>query len=616
MRNRYFLLADVPLIWIAALMAFVLRFDLRFSAYGDQFLMFVIVATLIKPLVFYAGGVYGRYWRYASIPDLVTLLIATTLASIAILITLMVALWVGVVPEFSRAVVFNDWLLTLVLVGGLRGSARLLGESQRGASNITAGRDAPREVVLIAGAGEAGLIVARDLRRNPQLRMAPIGFLDDDPAKAGHLIGGLRVRGRLDELGDVAAAHNVTFVVIAMPTAPGTVIRRVAEQCRALSLQSKIIPGVFELVGGGVTINRLREVQIADLLRRAHARPAFSAEMYIRNRTVLISGSGGSIGSEICRQVAALAPRLLVMLGHGENSMFEARQDLQRDYPNLETRCVICDVRDASRLQRVFKGLNPEIVFHAAAHKHVPLMEDNPEEAITNNAIGTRNMLQAALAAGTDRFVMISTDKAAAPRSVMGASKRLAEELVRQTARRFGRAFIVVRFGNVLGSRGSAVPVFQRQIEYGGPITITDADMKRYFMTVAEAAHLVLEAGAVGRGGELFVLRMGDPVPIVDLARDMIRLSGAGDIPIVFTGIRPGEKVEEVLWEDGAIIEPTTHPDIVSVHEKALHTTDWGPAIEHVAAMAAKGNRQDMLRALGDYLPTFSPGESRRAAGV
>lgn len=611
MRNRYLLLADVPLVWIAALMAFVLRFDLRFSAYGEEFLVFAAAATVIKPLVFYAAGVYGRYWRYASVPDLVTLLIAATVASIAILITLIVALWSGLVPSFSRAVVFTDWLLTLALVGGLRASVRLLAESQRGSSGVTA-----REAVLIAGAGEAGVIVARDLRRNPQLGLVPVGFLDDDPAKVGHLIAGLRVHGRLDALSAVAAAHKVTFVVIAMPTAPGTVVRQLTEQCRALSLRSKIIPGVFELVGGRVTINRLREVQIADLLRRAHARPAFSAETYVRDRTVLVSGSGGSIGSEICRQVAALNPRLLIMLGHGENSVFEAREELRRDYPSVEVRCVICDVRDGSRLQRVFATLKPEIAFHAAAHKHVPLMEDNPEEAISNNAVGTRNMLQAALAAGTDRFVMISTDKAAAPRSLMGASKRLAEELVRQIARRFGCAFMVVRFGNVLGSRGSAVPIFQRQIEHGGPITITHADMKRYFMTVAEAAHLVLEAGALGRGGELFVLRMGDPIPIVELARDMVRLSGADDIPIVFTGIRPGEKVDEVLWEDGAITNATAHPDILTVHEKAEDTTDWGAAIEHVATTAAKGNRQDILDAVARYLPTFSPGERHRPAGV
>jgi len=608
MRNRYFLLLDLLVVWVAALMAFVLRFDLRFTAYRDEFLFFVTLASLIKPLVFLASGIYGRYWRYASIPDLATLFIAMTAASIAILVTLVVALWAAVIPAFSRSVVFNDWLLTCLLVGGLRGSVRLLAESQR---TIRGSVRVPstRKAVLIAGAGEAGMIVARDLHRNPQMGMVPIGFVDDDPAKVGHLIAGLRVHGRLDDLAAVTAAHNVTLVVIAMPTAPGTVIRRVSEQCRMLSLASKVIPGVFELVGGRVTINRLRELQITDLLRRAHARPSGDAETYIRGRTVLISGAGGSIGTEICRQVAAFAPARLILLGHGENSVFEAHDDLHRDYPNVDTETVICDVRDGPRLQRIFTKLQPAIVFHAAAHKHVPLMEDNPEEAITNNAVGTRNMLQAALAARVSRFVMISTDKAAAPRSVMGASKRLAEELVRQTARRFDCAFMVVRFGNVLGSRGSAVSTFQQQIRRGGPVTITHPDMQRYFMTIAEAAYLVLEAGSIGRGGELFVLHMGDPIRVVDIARDMIHLSGAGDIPIAFTGIRPGEKMIESLWEDGAVTRPTSHPDILAVHEQALDAIDWGAAIEHIALTAATGSRQEIICELARYLPTFSPVE-------
>ena len=616
MRNRYFLLLDLPCVWVAALIAFVLRFDLRFTAYRDEFLFFVAVASVIKPLAFFASGIYGRYWPYASIPDVVTLFIAITGASITILVTLMAALSAAVIPSFSRSVVFNDWLLTILLVGGLRGSARLLAESQRIIGVGAKKHDAVRKAVLIAGAGEAGMIVARDLRRNPQLGMVPIGFLDDDPAKVGHLIAGLRVHGRLGELPAVAASHNVTLVVIAMPTAPGTVIRQLGEQCRALSLDSKTIPGVFELVGGGVTINRLRELQIADLLRRTHASPSFNAESYIRDRKVLVSGAGGSIGTEICRQVAALGPAELIMLGHGENSVFEAHDDLRRDYPNLAAQTVICDVRDSSRLQRVFATLAPEIVFHAAAHKHVPLMEENAEEAITNNAVGTRNMLQAALTAGVSRFVMISTDKAAAPRNVMGASKRLAEELVRQTARRFGRAFMVVRFGNVLGSRGSAIATFQQQIKRGGPITITHADMKRYFMTIAEASHLVLEAGAIGRGGELFVLRMGEPIPVVDLVRDMIRLSGAGDLPIVFTGVRPGEKMTESLWEEGAATESTSHPDLVTVHEESMDAIDWGAAIEHIALAAATGDRQDIVRELRRYLPTFSPPERHRAERV
>jgi FlaA1/EpsC-like NDP-sugar epimerase len=615
MRNRYFLLLDLPFIWVAALIAFVLRFDLRFTAYRDEFLFFVAVASVIKPLAFFASGVYGRYWPYASIPDVVTLFIGITGASITILVTLMAALSAAVIPSFSRSVVFNDWLLTILLVGGLRGSVRLLAESQR-IIGVGAKKHAVRKAVLIAGAGEAGMIVARDLRRNPQMGMVPIGFLDDDPAKIGHLIAGVRVHGRLGELPAVAAAHNVTLVVIAMPTAPGTVIRQLSEQCRALSLDSQTIPGVFELVGGRVTINRLRELQITDLLRRTHASPSFNAETYIRDRTVLVSGAGGSIGTEICRQVAALGPARLIMLGHGENSVFEADHDLRRDYPNLAAQTVICDVRDSSRLQRIFTTLQPEIVFHAAAHKHVPLMEGNAEEAITNNAVGTRNMLQAALTVGVSRFVMISTDKAAAPRSVMGASKRLAEELVRQTARRFGCAFMVVRFGNVLGSRGSAISVFQQQIKRGGPITITHADMKRYFMTIAEASHLVLEAGAIGRGGELFVLRMGDPIPVVDLVRDMIRLSGADDLPIVFTGVRPGEKMTESLWEEGAATQPTSHPDIVTVHEETMDAIDWGAAIEHIALAAATGDRQAIVRELSRYLPTFSPPEHHRVERV
>ena len=616
MRNRYFLLLDLPFLWVAALMAFVLRFDLRFTAYRDAFLFFIVLASVIKPLVFFASGVYGRYWRYASIPDVVALFLAITGSSIAILVTLVVALWASVIPSFSRSVVFNDWLLTILLVGSLRGSVRLVAESQRIGGAGAQKHDANRKVVLIAGAGEAGMIVARDLRRNPQMGMVPIGFLDDDPAKIGHLIAGLRVRGRLDDVRTVAAAHHVTLVVIVMPTAPGTVIRQLSEQCQGLSLESMIIPGVFELVGGRVTINRLRELQIADLLRRPHAKPSFNAETYLRDRTVLISGAGGSIGAEICRQVAALGPARLIMLGHGENSVFEAHHDLQRDFPNLSLQTVICDVRDGSRLQRLFMQLQPEIVFHAAAHKHVPLMEGNPEEAITNNAVGTRNMLQSALAAGVSRFVMISTDKAAVPRNVMGASKRLAEELVRQTARRFGCAFMVVRFGNVLASRGSAVSIFQQQIKRGGPITITHADMKRYFMTIAEAAHLVLEAGAIGRGGELFVLRMGDPIPVVDLVRDMIRLSGADDIPIVFTGVRPGEKMTESLWEEGAVTQPTAHPDILAVHEEATDAVDWGAAIEHIALAAGTGDPQDILRELRRYLPTFSPVEDRRVDRV
>ncbi len=608
MRNRYFLLLDLPLIGIAALGAFVLRFDLRFAAYHQEFVYFVLVASIMKPLTFYAAGVYGRYWPYASVPDLVMLMLAGTAASMLVGITLVAGLWVGVLPSFSRSVVVIDWLLTLALVGGLRGAFRVMAESQRH-RRPTSGTT-PLERVLIAGAGHAGMMVARDLQCNPQLGMSAVGFLDDDPTKGGKLIGGLRVVGRLDELAQVAVTRRITRVIIAMPTAPGSVVRSIAAECQALSLTSMVIPGIFELVGGQVTVGRLRQVQITDLLRRSHAAGAFNAPAYISGRTVLVTGAGGSIGREICWQVANFQPKELVMLGHGENSLIEARAHLLRDYPDVPVSCHIADIRNETRLSSVFRALQPEVVFHAAAYKHVPLMEENPEEALTNNAVGTRNVVRAALVAGTARFVLVSTDKAAAPASIMGASKRLAEELVRQSARRFDRDFMVVRFGNVLGSRGSVVPIFQRQIEQGGPITITHAEMKRYFMTIPEAAHLVIEAAALGTGGELFVLRMGEPVAIVDLARDMIRLSGAGDIPIVFTGVRAGEKFQEILWEPGAVTKPTEHPDILSVSEHAIsNDLDWAAAIEHLAAVAGNGNRHVFVREIGRYLPTFAPVE-------
>ncbi len=603
MRNRYLLLLDVPLIWIAALAAFVLRFDLRFSAYRTEFYFFIIAATIAKPTIFFAARVYTRYWPYASVADMVRLVVATTVASAVVAIALVLGLGSGAIPSFSRSVLFIDWLVTTVLICGLRLSARLLSESQRRGTPAKG----PRKRVLIAGAGEAGVIVARDLLRNPQLGLQAVGFLDDAPAKIGKWIAGLPVLGSLDALPAAAAAHDINEVVIAMPTAPGKVIRNLADQCRTLSIASKVIPGVFEMVGGQVTVRRLREVQIADLLRRSHARPAFSAYRYITDRAVLVTGAGGSIGREICRQVAHLKPKTLILLGHGENSLFDAHESIQREYPGIRAVAVIADVRNEGRLQRVFSRVGPEVVFHAAAHKHVPLMEENPEEALTNNAVGSRNVVRAALAAGTERLVFISTDKAAAPVSVMGAAKRLAEEIVRQSALRFDRSFMVVRFGNVLGSRGSAVPIFQSQIERGGPITITHPDMKRYFMTIPEAAHLVLEAGALGRGGELFVLRMGEPLAIVDLARDMIRLSGADtDVPIVFTGVRPGEKINEILWEEGALVEPTEHPDIVCVRERGLaDDVDWAAAAEHLASVATNGSRDDLVAELRRYLPTF-----------
>jgi FlaA1/EpsC-like NDP-sugar epimerase len=370
------------------------------------------------------------------------------------------------------------------------------------------------------------------------------------------------------------------------------------------------MPGVFELLDGDVSVSRLRQIDIADLLRRSQVSSAATTSSYVAGRTVLVTGAGGSIGSELCRQVAHARPSSLVLLGHGENSIFDAQVELRELYPSLKVTTVIADIRDERRIRQVFERLRPAIVFHAAAHKHVPLMEENPEEAITNNIVGTHHVLEAAAEFGAERFVLISSDKAVSPSSIMGASKRVAEMLVRDAARRTGRGYVVVRFGNVLGSRGSVVPHFKRQIERGGPITLTHPDMKRFFMTIPEAVHLVLEAGGMGPGGELFVLKMGDPIRIVDLAEDLIKLSGLTleEIPIVYTGIRPGEKIEEALWEKGAVAEPTSHPDVLRVIEADGRSGSEIPELLRTLANAVeRGDYLQIQAMLVHQIPTFAP---------
>jgi FlaA1/EpsC-like NDP-sugar epimerase len=604
MRNRFILLADLPLIATAAFGAFALRFEWLFVPAHPEFLPFLVAALAVKPIVFYAFGMYGRYWRYASTLDLLAVTLAVSAGSTLMAVFVAAATPVGLTPNFSRQVVLIDWLLTLALAGGLRMSVRVIGDArERGQKGN--GDKAPKRI-LVAGAGEAGTLVVREMQKNPQLGMDPVGFLDDAPGKLGKSIHGIRV---LDSLGGLARAvkmYKIDEVVVALPTAAGSVVRALTEQCRAAGVASRAMPGVFELLDGHVSVSRLRTVDISDLLRRTQVVDHPATASYLQDRTVLVTGAGGSIGSELCRQVAFARPACLVLLGHGENSIFDIRSQLAEQYQALRVHSVIADVRDRRRVHEVFERFRPEVVFHAAAHKHVPLMEENPCEAITNNVLGTGNVVQAAETFGVRRLVMISTDKAVAPTSVMGASKRLAESIVREAGRRCGRAFVVVRFGNVLGSRGSVVPYFKKQIESGGPVTVTHPEMKRFFMTIPEAVHLVLVAGGLGAGGELFVLNMGQPVRIDDLARDLIRLSGCDvdAIGIRYTGIRPGEKLEETLWADGATVASTSHAEVFSVNE---HDPEAGGTIPlaDILAAAESGDAERLQVLLELAVPTY-----------
>jgi len=563
LRNRYVFIGDLLVIVISVMGSFALRLDVaELPFYSPAIWLMTLVALLVKTPIYYFFGLYRRMWIYASINELKLIASAVTTASVATSGVMLLLLSAEAIrPGMPRSALGIDWLLSLVLIGASRFALRILAEQ----GTV---RNGDLHKALIIGAGDAGALVVREMQRTDKISYRPIGFLDDDLAKQRQEIYGVPIIGKLDDLGRILENHQVDEVIFAIPSLPGKFVRTAAETCRKADVPFRTMPGIYELLGGKINVSRLRNVDITDLLRRPPARTnEAQLDASLKGKRVLVTGAGGSIGSELCRQISRWQPEELILLGHGENSIYEALMELQEDYPALKLIPVIADIRHAERLERIFAKYRPQIIFHAAAHKHVPLMEarTNIEEAITNNVMGTQHLVNAALESNVERFVMISTDKAVAPSNVYGATKRLAEMLVLDAAKQNVRAFTVVRFGNVLGSRGSIIPRFKRQIALGGPVTITHPDMERFFMTIPEAVHLVLQAATMGQGGETFVLNMGEPVRIFDLAKDLIRLSGLEpdeDIEIAITGIRPGEKLTEILWEEDTTYDQTEHPDI------------------------------------------------------
>lgn len=611
-RNRYLLMGDLFLVLVAVIGSYALRFELGnfFFFYFPSAMWMAGVAFVVKPLTYYFFGLYRRMWIYASTRELTLIVSAVATASVIVSAVMTILILLRFFVGFPRSVLVIDFLLSLILVGGMRFTLRLLAESrvnQAVNSSIIALKQVRK--VLIVGAGDAGALVVRELQKNRQLYLVPIGFLDDNPAKQRQQIYGVPVVGTLTDLSRSLDIYHVDQVIIAIPSAPGRVVRLVTDGCRQHGISFRTMPGIYELLGGKVSVSRLREVDIADLLRRE---PTHIDEEIvgaaIGGRVVLVTGAGGSIGRELCRQIVRWGPSELILMGHGENSIFEALIELRENFPALLIRPVIADVRDKNRLISVFKRHRPDIVFHAAAHKHVPMMESNVEEAVTNNIFGTCNVVDIALECGVERLVMVSTDKAIRPVNIMGATKRVAEMVVLDAALRSGRAFSVVRFGNVLGSRGSVVPLFKRQIARGGPVEITHPDMRRYFMTIPEAVHLVLQAASMGQGGETFVLNMGEQVRILDLAEDLIRLSGlepGRDIEIVFTGIRPGEKLSEDLFEGENPFKKTRHPDIFRLDNSCgdLQGEVLQTLIGELGGLAREGDAQSIINLLDEVVP-------------
>ncbi|MGW8224492.1 MAG: polysaccharide biosynthesis protein [Anaerolineales bacterium] len=604
--NRLLFLGDLVLIIASVIGSFALRLELGpvFVFYLPQMVTMIVVALLVKPVVYYSFGLYSRVWAYASIRELKLITAAVSIASAIVALIIVLLTTLQYYQGFPRSVLAIDWLLSLLAVGGLRFTMRLVAESRSGREGVQ-GRV---KRILIVGAGDAGALVVREMQKNPQLNLYPVCFVDDDPSKQKQRIHDVPVEGTLEDLGRVLDIWFIQEVIIAIPSAPGGVVRQVIDICREKNVPFRTMPGIYELIGGKINVGRLREVEITDLLRRASVEiDTTLIGSNISGKRVLITGAGGSIGSELCRQIARWGPESLILLGHGENTIFEILVELEGNFPSLSLHPVVADIRNLDRLSNVVDHFQPQLIFHAAAHKHVPLMEINVEEAVTNNVIGTRNVVEAALNAEVDRLVMISTDKAIRPTSIMGSTKRMAEMLVLDAAHRSGKAFTVVRFGNVLGSRGSVIPLFKQQIANGGPITITHPDMQRFFMTIPEAVHLVLQAAAMGQGGEVFILRMGEQVKILQLADDLIRLSGLEpekDIEIVYTGIRPGEKLSEELWDQWATFEPTTHSDILQlVDEDLLSTAELRQTVNELSYLAGEGEVDAIIRILDETIP-------------
>jgi FlaA1/EpsC-like NDP-sugar epimerase len=601
---------DIAILSLAYWLAFLFRLEfsipspwLRVLLVTWPYVVFLQYASLA------AFGVPRLSWRYISIGDVTRVLIAVSVANGVMLAVRLGGLVISPVLEvlvIPLGVIAMNFALAFLCLVGIRAVRRLQGEA-----NDRRQRDAgsERQRVLLIGAGQAGVMVAREIMNRPDLGLHPVGFLDDDPGKLNTSIGGLPVLGRTQDVREVAERKHVSRALITIANAPGKEIRRIAELCRDAELETKIIPGMYEIVGEKLNLSRIREVAIEDLLGREPVQlDEDIVGASIRSRVVLVTGAGGSIGSELCRQVSRFGPSRLVLVERYENALFEIHRELTQAFPHVPIEPCVADICDARRMEQVFTATKPELVFHAAAHKHVPMMEWNPCEAVKNNIGGTRVVAELSDRYGVQRFVLVSTDKAVNPTSVMGATKRIAEIYVQSLSHRSTTKFVTVRFGNVLGSAGSVIPIFREQIARGGPVTVTHPEMRRYFMTIPEASQLVLQAGGMGEGGEIYILDMGEPVKIVDLARDLITLSGLKpdeDIEIRFSGVRPGEKLFEELSTDSEHADKTKHPKVfigrIKSHAWELVTV----GVDALLGLAREAQVEHVRAAIGDLVPEY-----------
>ena len=557
MRVILLLAGDIIAIMLSSFLALWLRFELVFADIDRIFLesiyQYAVINIICTIAIFYAFHLYTSLWKYASVNELVNITLAVVISGIVNAVGMRA--FQNPVPR-SYDILYTMFLLAMMI--GIRFFYRFVRfmkteyfiRNRKEMSNV-----------MVIGAGDAGAAIVKELRLNETLKRRVCCMIDDDPAKKGKYVQGCLVVGGKKDIISAVERYGITKIIIAMPSAPKSTIKEIVDLCQHTECKIRILPGMYQLVSGEVSVSQLREVEIGDLLGREQIKVNLNEILgYVQNKVVLVTGGGGSIGSEICRQLAGHGVKQLIIVDIYENNIYEIQQELKRKYPELDLVALIASVRNTHRINEIMDKYRPNVVYHAAAHKHVPLMEDSPNEAIKNNVFGTYKTASAAGKHGVERFVLISTDKAVNPTNIMGASKRMCEMIVQTLDKFYPTEFVAVRFGNVLGSNGSVIPLFKKQIAEGGPVTVTHPDIIRYFMTIPEAVSLVLQAGAYAKGGEIFVLDMGEPVKIADLAKNLIRLSGfkvGEDIEIKYTGLRPGEKLYEELLMDEEGLQAT-----------------------------------------------------------
>ena len=604
-KNRIMLLiADVFLINISIILALFVRFE---GAVDGQFIQYVqvyrenfILITVVKILIFYYFKLYSSIWKYASVEEL-NKIVSAAIAGNA----LMVLIFVLKQESMPRSIYILAILFDMALIGGVRFSLRSIGSLYHGVSR----KSKNQKRVMVVGAGDAGVMVIKEYRNHYGLNSIPVVFIDDNKSKQGLVIGGIHVAGTRKDIPRIVEKYSIDEIVIAIPSASKKDIAEIVGISKKTKAKLKILPGIYELIDGVVSINSIREVQIEDLLGREEIVTNIDEiSKYIKDKVVLVTGGGGSIGSELCRQIAINKPKRLVIIDIYENTTYNIQNELIRKHKNLDLKVYIGSVRDKRTIDELINKEKPNVIFHAAAHKHVPLMEDSPKEAIKNNVFGTYNVAQAAINNDVEKFVFISTDKAVNPTNVMGASKRLCEMMIQAMDSISETDFVAVRFGNVLGSNGSVIPLFKKQIAEGGPVTVTHEEVIRYFMTIPEAVSLVIQAGAMANGGEIFILDMGKPVKILDLAEDVIRLSGFEpytEIPIKIVGLRPGEKLFEELLMDEEGITATKHDKIFVALPSSIEFEKLKQKLDELYCTTTEKNNDDLKAHLKLLVPTY-----------